>query len=106
MLSFSFSRNLSEVNMFSIFKNIFTVVCLVITLVLIIDLLYVFVEEKPTTTTKLKEELTITDMPDVVVCMDLGFNNVSLKKYGYRHDTYWLGENTKEKSSIDYHSAQ
>ena len=65
-------------NMISIFKNIFTLVCIALTSVLIFELLYIFVEEKPTTTAKVIDELGITDLPDVVVCMDPGFDNVTL----------------------------
>ena len=77
--------------MISIIQNIFKVLCLAISLFLIGQLLYVFVEEKPTTTTKLEEELEITDLPEVVVCMDPGFNNSALTKYGYNINYYWKG---------------
>ena len=78
-----------QVNMISIIKNIFKAVCLAISVVLIVQLLYVFVEEKPTTTTNLDEQLEITDLPEVVVCMNPGFN---LAKYGYNNDRdYWTG---------------
>ena len=50
-----------------------------------------FVEEKPTTTTNLEEKLEITDLPEVVVCMDPGFNNSALIKYGYNIRYYWKG---------------
>ena len=77
-------------NMFSIFKNILTVACVTITLGLIIELFYLFVEEKPTTTTKLDDELDMADIPDLVVCMEPGFDNVTSKKYGYDDNTYWM----------------
>ena len=57
--------------------------CLAITLVLIFELLHEFVAERPTTTAKLKKQLEITDLPDVVVCMDPGFDSKTLEKYGY-----------------------
>lgn len=77
--------------MFSIFKNIFSVVCLAITLVLIFELLHEFVAERPTTTAKLKKQLEITDLPDVVVCMDPGFDSKTLEKYGYDGYSYFMG---------------
>ena len=79
--------------MFSIFKNISAVVCLAITLVLIFELLQEFMAEKPTTTAKLKEQLEITDLPDVVVCMNPGFDSETLKKYGYDGYSYFMGTN-------------
>ena len=81
--------------MISITKNIFTAVCLAISLVLLVQLLIVFVEEKPTTTTKLDDELDMVDIPDLVVCMEPGFDNVTSKKYGYDDRTYWMGVSNK-----------
>ena len=80
-----------QVNVISITNHIFKILCLAISLVLIVQLIHMFVEEKPTTTTNLEEELQITDLPEVVVCMDPGFNNSALKKYGYNIRYYWKG---------------
>ena len=74
--------------MISIIKNIFTAVCLAISLVLIVQLLHVFVEEKPTATANLDEQLEITDLPEVVVCMNPGINNATSLKYGYNSNYY------------------
>ena len=79
------------VKIISIITNNFKAVCLAISLVLIGQLLYVFVEEKPTTTAKFDEELKITDLPEVVVCMDPGFNKSALTEYGYNVWYYWKG---------------
>ena len=78
--------------MFSIFKNIFTVVCFAITLMLILELFYVFVEEMPTTTANLEEQLSTNDLPDVVVCMDPGFGSETSRKYGYKGYGYFMGQ--------------
>ena len=59
----------------SIFKNMFTLLCVTITLFLISDLLVTFLIEKPTTTTKIEKEIETNDLPNVVVCLDPGFNN-------------------------------
>ena len=48
----------------SIFKNLFTLLCLAITLVLISDLLVDYVIERPTTTTKIEKELETSDLPN------------------------------------------
>ena len=76
-------------NLISIIKNIFTAVCLAVSLVLVLQLLFVFVEEKPTSTSYLDEELEITDLPEVVVCMNPGFNKTTSLKYGYNNNYYY-----------------
>ena len=80
-----------------IFKNIFTVLCLAITLFLIFELLVTFVREKPTTTTKLEKELETNDLPNVVICLDFGFNNTTAIDYGYHVSLYWTGATSYEK---------
>ena len=55
------------------------------------QLIIVFVDKKPTSTTNLEEELELTDLPEVVVCMDPGFNNSVLEKYGYNINYFWKG---------------
>ena len=86
-----------KINIISIVKSIFKVLCLAISFFLILQLIYVFVEEKPTSTTNLEEELELTDLPEVVVCMDPGFNNSALKKYGYNIRYYWKGIRIRKK---------
>ena len=88
--------------MISIIQNIFKVLCMAISLFLIGQLLYVFVEEKPTTTTNLEEELEITDLPEVVACMDPGFNNSVLTKYGYNIRYYWKGISVLEERFVGW----
>ena len=75
----------------SIFKNLFTVLCVAITLFLISDLLVTSLIKKPTTTTKIKKELETSDLPNVVVCLDPGFDNATAVKYGYHVSYYWTG---------------
>ena len=86
--------------MISIIQNIFKVLCMAISLFLIGQLLFVFVEEKPTTTTNSEEELEISDLPEVVACMDPGFNNSALKKYGYNIRYYWKGISTRSEEEF------
>ena len=67
----------------SIFKNMFTPLCVTITLFLISDLLVTFLIERPTTTTKIEKKIETSDLPNVVVCLDPGFSNASAIEYGY-----------------------
>ena len=81
----------------SVFKNLFTLLCLAITLFLIYDLLETFLIERPTTTTKIEKELETSDLPNVVVCLDPGFNNATAEKYGYHISYYWAGLTTSTR---------
>ena len=83
-----------KINIISIVKSIFKVLCLAISFFLILQLIYVFVDEKPTSTTNLDEMLDITDLPEVIICMDPGFNNSVLEKYGYNINYFWRGAST------------
>ena len=94
-----------KINIISIVKSIFKVLCLAISFFLIMQLIIVFVDKKPTSTTNLEEELELTDLPEVVVCMDPGFNSSALTKYGYSNDGlfYWKGtRNLSEKSFVGW----
>ena len=51
----------------------------------------VFLVEKPTTAAKLEKKLEKSDIPEVVVCMEPGFNHLTLKTVGYRVNTYYRG---------------
>ena len=73
------------------FKNVFTIICSVLTSYLISDVLVTYVVEKPTTTSKEEKELEITDLPEVVVCLDPGLNYESLEKNGY-YGSYVSGQ--------------
>ena len=66
--------------MYSTLKNVFTVLCATITLFMICQLFITFVVKKPTTSSKEEKELEITDLPKVAICMEHGFNNVTLNK--------------------------
>ena len=60
----------------------------------IYQLLLTFIVDKPTTTTKLEEQIEISDLPEVVVCilcMTPGFNSSSLNHHGYQSGTYCRG---------------
>ena len=58
--------------------------CTLLTLFLVCQELFTFVVIKPTSTSKEEKEIDITDLPEVVICLDPGFDSRVLKKYGYR----------------------
>ena len=78
-------------DMYSTFKNAFTLLCSAITLLLIYQLVVTFVVEKPTTTAKLEKNLEKSDLPEVVVCMQPGLDSLALKRVGYHASTYFEG---------------
>ena len=73
------------------FKNMFTLICSTLILVLIYQVLFTFTVTKPTTTSKEEKELEIADLPEVVVCLDPGLNFETLEKNGYI-GTYHYGQ--------------
>ena len=77
--------------MLSTVKNVFAVLCVAMTFFMIFQLLHTFLLEKPTTTAKLEKKLEQSDLPEVVLCVDPGFNNVTLNNHGYHISTYPLG---------------
>ena len=85
------SGHFSKVNMFSASKNVFTLLCSIITLILILHLFFIFIVEKPTSTSILEKELEILDLPYVVACVEPGLNDVTLSNHGYHISTYYRG---------------
>ena len=77
--------------MYSAFKTAFTVLCSSITLFMIYELVITFVFEKPTTTSQVGKQLAITDLPVLAICMEHGYNDVTLKKHGYHIGSYYRG---------------
>ena len=57
---------------------------------LIYQVMFTYVVEKPTSTSKEVRKLEVADLPEVTVCLDPGLNYTALKKYGY-HGTYSVG---------------
>ena len=89
-----------------ILKNVFTCLCLAITLILISQLLHTYLIKKPTTTTKIEKELEPYDLPEVVVCLDPGFSKTSANKYGYHVSLYWAGLRTPDLSFIGWNGKE
>ena len=76
---------------FRFFKNIFTAVCTVLTLLLIFQELYSFVVLKPTSISGEEKVLEASDLPEVVICADPGLDPKAIEKYGYDRDKYYRG---------------
>ena len=76
------------------FKNAFTILCSFLTLALIFQVMFTYVVKKPTTTSKEEKKLEITDIPEVVVCLDPGLDYESL--------TSWLPRNHLLERRIEF----
>ena len=73
-------------------EKVFKFACALLTFLLIGQELVNFAIIKPTVTSKEKKGLEIVDIPDVVICMEPGFDIEVLKKYGYtRTPLYYRG---------------
>ena len=75
----------------NIFKNMFTVLCVILTIVLTCQVIFTAMVTKPTTTSKGVRKLDVADLPEVVVCLDPGLDSASLERNGYHITTYWRG---------------
>ena len=72
-------------------KYLFTSLCIGLTLLLIYQELVNFVIIRPTSNSFAEKKLETTDIPEVVLCVDPGFNSKVLNKYGYKAVTYYRG---------------
>ena len=98
---------------FCSFKIVFKVICALLTLFLICQELFTFVVEKPSTTSREEKDIDINDIPEVVICLEPGFDTKVLEKYGYNdvglyykgivdgEFVGWNGNKNKTKPSID-----
>ena len=59
--------------------------------------LFTFAIVKPTTTSKEEKDLEISDLPEVVVCLEPGFDTEVLKNYGYKTLGYYRGSMDGDK---------
>ena len=86
-------------------KNMFTVLCSILTMLLIYQLLLTYLVKKPTTTSEQKKDLELSDLPEVVVCLEPGLNSSALEENGYHPTMYWRGGNrlhSQLPSECDY----
>ena len=73
-------------------KNIFGVVCTILTLLLIFQELFSFAVLRPTNTYQEEKQLDRSDLPEIVVCADQGFDLNNLRKHGYEKTySYYRG---------------
>ena len=73
-------------------RNLSTLICSLLTLVLICQELYTYAVIKPTTTSTEEKELETRDLPETVLCVQPGFDSDVLEKYGYvMSNTYFRG---------------
>ena len=68
---------------------------------LIYQELVTFSVTKPTSTTKEEKKLDTSDLPEVVVCLDPGFDTDVMRKYNYRPINYYKGLN-KEHTFVGW----
>ena len=79
-------------------SNFFTLDCSLLTIFLLSQELYNFAVTKPTSTAKEEEQLKASDIPDVVACLEPGFNSSAFEKHGYMHfATYYRGSMDGDK---------
>ena len=77
-------------------KSLFTLICTILTVLLICQELYTFSIVKPTTTSNEERGLQTTDLPDVVFCLEPAFDLETLNQFGYRVDSYFQGSPSGE----------
>ena len=90
-------------------KKFFSLVCALLTVFLLCQELFNFAVRRPTSTSSEEKELEASDLPEVVVCLDPGFDSAALQKYGYSVTYYrgsmdsrfvgWNGGENETKSS-------
>ena len=74
---------------------VFTLLCAILTLLLIYQELVTFAITKPTSSSREEKDFESRDLPDVVLCFDHGFDSKVLKKYGYSVSYYRLNGSGK-----------
>ena len=84
--------NYRHLHRFCTFKNVFTLVCTILSALLIFQELFSFAVTRPTITYQEEKELDRSDLPEVVVCTDPGFDLQDLRKHGYEKTySYYRG---------------
>ena len=79
-------------------RKFFTLICSLLTVFLLAQEVFNFAITRPTSTAKEEEQLKASDIPDVVVCPEPGFNSSAFEKHGYLHfATYYRGSMDGDK---------
>ena len=73
-------------------RKVLKLSCALLTLFLIYQLIHTFLVIRPTTTSKEEKDLDISDLPEVVICLENGLDSKVLENYGYsRPVSYFIG---------------
>ena len=84
--------NYRHLQRFCSVANIFTAVCTALTALLIFKELFSFSVTRPTNTYEEEKQLERSDLPEVVVCPDPGFDLDDLRRHGYEKTySYYRG---------------
>ena len=86
-------------------RNLFTLFCTTLTLILIYQELVAFTMTRPTSNYRKEKELETTDIPEIVLCLEPGFDFGVLEQYGYNTDTYYRGS-MDGKSFVGWNSGE
>ena len=73
-------------------RKVFKLSCTLLTLFLVGQALYTFLVIRPTTISKEEKELEIVDLPELVICLEPGFDLKVLENYGYNPHSYFMGK--------------
>ena len=78
-------------------KNFFSLICTVLTLVMVGQELNTFSIERPTTVSTEEGDIKKADLPEVVICTEPGLDLEEHDKYGYERDVYYRGSHDGKK---------
>lgn len=65
-------------------KKVFKFICTLLTILLLFQESFNFLVTKPKVTSNAEKDLDITDLPEVVICLEPGLNTAVVGKYGYK----------------------
>ena len=82
-------------------KKMFTFGCSALTLFFISRLFYTVVVLKPTITYKEEKSLETIDIPEILICLDPGFDIKVLKEYGYERGFDYYKGNIPKNHNVD-----
>ena len=82
------------------FSTLFTLICTILTLLLIFQELFTFAVVKPTTSSREEKERETSDLPDVVFCLDPAFDSANLTRFGYQRDSYFRGSRSMDDYNV------
>ena len=81
----------------SALNKLLTLVCVILTTFLMVEVVLEFVVVKPTSTSEEQTEFDSKVFPDVVVCVDPAINKNRSEAYGYHPTGFYRGASKEEK---------